>query len=137
VYAISQGYEDGNDHSELRHDPALQSAVGKLRDLASGPTICRFKNTATKETAWQMHEILVETFIAPFEKAPDELILDVDATDIPVHGAQEGKFFHGFTMTITAFCRCMCSAVTSFWLRICDRARSMRLNMRGRSWRCW
>jgi hypothetical protein len=96
VYGVALGYEDLNDHATLRNDPALQTGVDRDEALASAPTLCRLENRAERETAWAMHEVLVEQFIASFEQPPQEIVLDFDATDDPVHGEQEGKFFHGF-----------------------------------------
>ena len=96
VYGIALGNEDLNDHDTLRNDLALQTAVDRAEPLASSPTLCRLDNRAERETAWAMHEVLVEQFIASFQEPPKELILDFDATDDPVHGNQVGKFFHGF-----------------------------------------
>ena len=96
VYGIALGYEDLNDHETLRHDLALQTAVDRDESLSSPSTLCRFENRMNREAAWKMNELLVETFIASFESAPDELILDFDATDDRVHGQQEGRFFHGY-----------------------------------------
>ncbi len=96
LYAIALGYEDLNDHETLRQDVALQTAVERDQLLASASTLCRFENHADRETAWRWHEILVDQFIASFKRPPKKLILDFDATDDPVHGEQEGRFFHGF-----------------------------------------
>jgi hypothetical protein len=96
VYGIALGNEDLNDHDTLRNDLALQTAVDRVEPLASSPTLCRLENRAERETAWAMHEVLVEQFIASFREPPRELILDFDPTDDPVHGNQVGKFFHGF-----------------------------------------
>ena len=93
VYAIALGYEDLNDHDTLRSDLALQSALYRDEELASSSTLCRLENRADRATAVAMHEVLVERFIASFERAPRRLILDVDATDDRVHGDQEGRFF--------------------------------------------
>ena len=96
VYAIVQGYEDLNDHAQLREDLLLRSVLEREGALASAPTLCRLENRATRATAWALHEQLLETFIGSFSTAPEELVLDFDATDDPVHGEQEGRFFHGF-----------------------------------------
>jgi hypothetical protein len=96
VYGIALGNEDLNDHDTLRNDLALQTAVDRAEPLASSPTLCRLENGADRESAWAVHEVLVEKFIASFEQAPQEIVLDFDATDDPVHGNQVGKFFHGF-----------------------------------------
>ena len=96
LYAIALGYEDLNDHDGLRQDVALQTAVERDQWLASASTLCRFENRADRETAWQLHEVLLDQFIASFKRAPKKLILDFDATDDPVHGEQDGRFFHGY-----------------------------------------
>jgi len=96
VYAICLGYEDLNDHEALRSDPLIQTAVDKDQTLASPSTLCRFENTMGREAAVAIHNVLIDTFIASYAKAPKELILDFDATDDAVHGRQEGRFFHGY-----------------------------------------
>ena len=96
VYALALGYEDVNDHAALRHDLALQTAAERDRALASPSTLSRFENTADRSSAWRIHEVLVESFIASHPAPPAELILDFDATDDAVHGRQEGRFFHGY-----------------------------------------
>ena len=96
VFGLCQGYEDLNDHDRLRDDLALQTAVDKLKPAASSPTLCRFENRADRAAAVATQRILVEQFIASFKRAPEELVLDFDATDDPVHGNQEGRFFHGY-----------------------------------------
>jgi hypothetical protein len=96
VYALALGEEDLNDHQELRHDLALQTAVERDTPLASASTLCRFENRADRVAAWAMHEVLIEQFIASFDEPPRRLILDVDATDDAVHGQQDGRFFHGY-----------------------------------------
>ena len=96
LYAIALGYEDLNDHEALRQDVALQTAVERDQSLASASTLCRFENRADRQSAWRLHEVLMDQFIASFKRPPKKLILDFDATDDPVHGEQEGRFFHGF-----------------------------------------
>lgn len=96
IYGIAAGYEDGNDHLQLRHDPALQTAVGTTRALSSPSTLCRLENAADAQAAWRMHGVLVDGFIGSFRSPPSELILDFDATDIGVHGDQEGRAFNAF-----------------------------------------
>ena len=96
VYAIALGHEDLNDHAGLRLDPALQTAVERDRELASAPTLCRLEQRAERKAAWAIHEVLIDRFIASFDAPPEELVLDFDATDDPVHGKQEGRFFHGY-----------------------------------------
>ena len=96
IYGLALGYEDLNDHDHLRHDLGLQTATDRDRALASSPTLCRWENRADRQTAWIVNEIMVEQCIRSFKRPPEELILDFDATDDPVHGKQEGRFFHGY-----------------------------------------
>ena len=96
IYALCQGYEDLNDHDQLRGDLALQTATEQEQVLGSSPTLCRLENRMGREAAVAIHHVLVERFIASFAEPPEELILDFDATDDRVHGLQEGRFFHGY-----------------------------------------
>ncbi len=100
ITAIALGYEDLNDHQTLRADPALQIAAGKPPDadltLASPPTLCRLENRVDRNALVHIAEVLVDQFLAAHLDPPEHLILDFDATDDPVHGKQEGRFFHGY-----------------------------------------
>ena len=96
IYGLALGYEDLNDHATLRHDLALQSAVERDNALASAPTLCRMENSADRQTAWAISNLLVEKFISSFKEAPKRLVLDFDATDDRIHGQQVGRFFHGY-----------------------------------------
>jgi hypothetical protein len=96
VYSLALGYEDLNDHQTLRQDVALQTALGREEALASPSTLCRFEHQANRQVAWALNRLWVEQFIASFKEPPKELIRDFDATDDPVHGHQEGRFFHGY-----------------------------------------
>jgi len=96
VYGLALGWEDLSDHGALREDVVMQTAIGVEREVASAPTLCRLENWADKRTAWRLHQVLVDQFIASFKKAPRELVLDFDATDNPLHGQQEERFFHGY-----------------------------------------
>jgi hypothetical protein len=96
VYALALGYEDLNDHDELRNDPALQTAVGRDVELASASTLCRFENSVDEASLWALSRTLVDVFIESHDRPPDEIVLDFDATDDRVHGNQDGRFFHGF-----------------------------------------
>jgi hypothetical protein len=96
VFGLALGYEDLNDHDTLRHDLVWQSAVERDEQLASSPTLCRLENRADRKMAWAMAQVLVEGFVKSFRSAPQELILDFDATDDRVHGQQEGRAFHGY-----------------------------------------
>jgi hypothetical protein len=100
IFGIALGYEDLNDHQSLRQDPLFQliSERGIEDDLplASPPTLCRLENRVNRKALAKIAEVFVETFIASYKTIPDELILDFDATDDPVHGNQEKRFFHGY-----------------------------------------
>jgi Transposase DDE domain group 1 len=96
VFGLCQGYEDLNDHDRLRDDLALQTAVGKDQAAASSPTLCRFESRADRAAAIATQRILIEQFIASFKRAPEELVLDFDATDDLVHGQQEGRQFSAY-----------------------------------------
>jgi hypothetical protein len=95
VMALCAGWEDLNDAEELMHDPVHQLASGAEK-LGSVPTLSRFENAQNRASAWAVNEELVEQFIRSKPKAPAYLVLDFDATDTPVHGQQEGRFFHGY-----------------------------------------
>jgi hypothetical protein len=96
IYGVALGYEDLNDHTTLRRDPAWQTALERDEELASSPTLCRLENRVNRRAAFAFHRVLVEQFIASFQTVPTELVLDFDATDDRVHGNQEGRAFHGY-----------------------------------------
>ena len=96
LYALCCGYEDLNDHAALRSDPLMQTAVGRSRELGSSPTLCRLEKRATRQDVVALNRVLVEQFIASQPRAPEELVLDIDASDIPLHGDQELKEFHAY-----------------------------------------
>jgi hypothetical protein len=96
VYDLAPGWEGLNDHKALPCDVAMQTAVGVDREVASAPTLCRLENWADRATSGRLHRVLMEQFIACFTTAPKELVLDLDATDNPLHGQQEHRFFHGY-----------------------------------------
>lgn len=96
LYALCCGYEDLNDHQALRRDVLMQTAVGRDVALGSAPTLSRLDNRATRAQAWALHEVLVAQFIASHVKPPEELVLDIDASDVPLHGTQELSQFHAY-----------------------------------------
>jgi hypothetical protein len=106
IFGIAAGYEDANDHQYLRHDAAFQVAAGRTpaqsnyddehTPLASPPTHSRFENRIDSKVIFRLHEILVDTFLDSFDKPPEQIILDYDATDDPTHGNQEQCYFNGF-----------------------------------------
>ena len=105
VLAIACGWEDLNDHGTLRNDLVFQLASNRKpagrkpgqgdvdpdRPLASASTLCRLENRVDRNACVQINKLLVELFIESHKTPPQELILDFDATDDPVHGQQEGQ----------------------------------------------
>jgi hypothetical protein len=96
LYGLCCGHEDLNDHAALRNDPLMQTAVGTGEELGSSPTLCRMERRANRADVVALNRILVDQFIAAHTVAPQELILDIDASDIPLHGDQEGAEFHAY-----------------------------------------
>ena len=107
VYGLALGYEDINDHEQLRFDPVFGILVGREEPdapLAGKSTLNRMelgtgaKDRYKKITFWKdgLDELLVKVFLESHQDAPEEIILDVDTTDLPLHGKQEGRFFHGY-----------------------------------------
>lgn len=100
VLGIACGWEDLNDHHGLRVDPLMQAAserdVDEARPLASPATLCRLENRVDRDACVELSKLLVELFVESFDSPPQELVLDFDATDDPIHGSQEGRFFHGY-----------------------------------------
>ena len=108
VYGLALGYEDLNDHEQLRNDPLLRLLAGKAdveeSPLAGKSTLNRLElsngtpNRYKKITFWKagIDELFVKVFVESHATAPEQIILDVDATDLPLHGKQEGRFFHGY-----------------------------------------
>lgn len=100
IYSIALGYEDLNDQHTLRDDPALQLAAGKSPEpddpLASPPTLCRLENRVNRAALVRMSALFVERFLAAHDVPPKEIVLDFDATDDPIHGQQEERFYQGY-----------------------------------------
>ena len=118
VYALALGYEDLNDHDELRRDPLLALLAGKSdlagqqrkqerdrgKPLAGKSTLQRLEGTTDGVDRYQkircdneaIDRLLVEVFVEAQPQEPAEIILDIDATDTPFDGQQEGRFFHGY-----------------------------------------
>jgi hypothetical protein len=96
IYALALGYEDFNDHNQLRKDLALKIAVEKEDELASPSTLCRFENKFKRKLAVGIHIEMLDQFVKSFKKVPEKLILDFDATDLPIHGKQENRHYHGY-----------------------------------------
>jgi hypothetical protein len=112
VFGIALGYEDLNDHHELRHDPMMAVLAGKLaarrRDdcapVAGKSTLNRLELGRLEPSRYHkishnpiaIRRLMVDLFLEAHDRLPSEIILDLDATDDPVHGEQEGRFFHGY-----------------------------------------
>jgi hypothetical protein len=111
VFAIALGYEDLNDHDELRHDPVMATLAGKLSarrsdcaPVAGKSTLNRLELSRPEPTRYHkiaydqdaIEELTVELFLDAYKRVPKKIILDLDATDDPLHGHQEGRFFHAY-----------------------------------------
>ena len=96
IYGLCLGWSDVCDHNVLRNDLVMQTAVGRAEPLASGPTLSRVETGATSAHAAALHGVLMEQFIASHARAPKELVLDIDATHVPLHGEQERGHFHAY-----------------------------------------
>jgi hypothetical protein len=102
VFQIACGYEDQNDATTLRHDPLLKLVCGRLpdsgRDLASQPTFSRLENAVDRHTAERLAGALVHLYVRERSRTgvPQRVLIDVDGTDDPAHGDQEGVAYHGF-----------------------------------------
>jgi len=111
VFGIALGYEDLNDHDDLRRDPLMAVLAGKLKTrrkecapVAGKSTLNRLELSRLEPTRYHkishnpiaIKRLLVDLFLEAHEQVPNEIVLDLDATDDPVHGNQEGRFFHGY-----------------------------------------
>jgi hypothetical protein len=111
VFGLALGYEDLIDHDELRHDPLMAVLAGKLEarradcaPVAGKSTLNRLERSRPQPTRYHkiahdraaIEALLVTLFLEAHAKAPRQIILDLDATDDPLHGDQEGRFFHGY-----------------------------------------
>jgi hypothetical protein len=106
VLALALGYEDLNDHHTLRHDPLLAAAADKAHGevLASAPTLNRLELSSHRQGRYHkvqarpeaVRALLLKTGVQSLRRNQREVIIDLDATDDPLHGRQEGRFFHGY-----------------------------------------
>ena len=125
VFGIALGYEDLIDHDQLRHDPVLATLAGKLEakrkdcaPLAGKSTLNRLEHASSAPSRYHkighdgaaIEGLFVDLFLEAYTTPPKEIVLDLDATDDPLHGHQEGRFFHGYYGPAIAICRCTCSA---------------------------
>ncbi len=102
LYGLYCGYEDLNDHDRLRHDPLMQTAAGKVEELGSSPTFSRLETGARRADIVALNRVLVEQFVAAQARPPRELILDVDASHVPLHGDQRTLYTEGFNRFVTS-----------------------------------
>ena len=102
VFQIACGYEDQNDADTLRQDPLLKLVCGRLPDsgaaLASQPTLSRLENAVDRHTVERLALVLVDLYLRERSRlgVPRRVLIDVDGTDDPAHGDQEGVAYHGF-----------------------------------------
>ena len=107
IYGLALGYEDLNDHEQLRSDPVFGVLAGRDEGsgaLAGKSTLNRMELGAgipdryKKITFWKeaIDDLLAQVFLESQATIPEQIILDVDTTDLPLHGKQEGRFFHGY-----------------------------------------
>jgi len=111
VVGIALGYEDLNDHDELRHDPVMAVLAGKLTarredcaPVAGKSTLNRLELSRAEPTRYHkisydgaaIERLFVTLFLEAHRRPPEQIVLDLDATDDPLHGTQEGRFFHGY-----------------------------------------
>ncbi len=102
LYQIAAGYEDQNDATALRRDPLLKLVCGRLPesdpDLASQPTLSRWENAFSARDCYRLAEALGAVYLRERERdgVPTHIVLDLDSTDDPTHGEQEGSAYHGY-----------------------------------------
>ena len=108
IYGLALGYEDLNDHEQLRQDPLMRLLAGKedpgSDSLAGKSTLNRMElgdgapNRYKKITFWReaIDDLLVDIFLEAHNSAPEQIVLDIDTTDFAIHGQQEGRFYHGY-----------------------------------------
>jgi hypothetical protein len=102
VFQIACGYEDQDDADSLRRDPLFKLACGRLpetgRDLASQPTLSRLENAVDRKSCYRLAVALGELYLRERERdgVPPHIVLDLDGTDDPTHGQQEGSAYHGY-----------------------------------------
>jgi len=100
VYQIASGYEDANDATALRHDPALKLACGRAPlsgvDLASQPTLSRLEATIDEAACDRVNAVLLSQFLKASRPRPRTVVLDIDTSEHETHGQQELAFYNGF-----------------------------------------
>jgi Transposase DDE domain group 1 len=111
VFGLALGYEDLNDHDELRHDPVMAVLAGKLKarredcaPVAGKSTLNRLELSRPQPSRYHkighdpaaIEALFVTLFLEAHKVPPKEIVLDLDATDDPLHGRQENRFYHGY-----------------------------------------
>jgi hypothetical protein len=99
VYQIAAGYEDCNDADSLRHDPLFKTVCERLpqdQGLSSQPTLSRIENSLRSRFVACLVRDFEQRWLDQLEPRRQRVVLDLDATDDPAHGAQQLTFFHGF-----------------------------------------
>lgn len=122
IYGILADYADQNDHDVLRSDPIFKLICGRAisdHDLASQPTLSRFENAIDHRSFFRLQEVLLDQFIASFDKPPTHLTLDIDTFDDPTHGQQQLTFFHGFYDQYQYLPRAITCAENDLVLSVC------------------
>jgi hypothetical protein len=151
VFGIALGYEDLNDHDDLRRDPVLGPVLGRLEARRSGcaplagkSTLNRLEHAPVDGDRYRkiahdpdaIEHLFVDLFLEAHAKPPARITLDLDATDDPIHGRQEGRLAtptsspSTATTTATATCRSTCSATTICWQPSSD----VRTSTPARAW---
>jgi hypothetical protein len=149
VFGIALGYEDLIDHDHLRHDPVMAVLAGKLAarrsacaPLAGKSTLNRLELGRAEPTRYHkiahdpaaVERLFVALFLEAHKRAPEQIVLDLDATDDPIHGHQEGRF-STVTTIATATCRSTSSAAGTCWRPGCAGPTSTAPPGRSRRWR--
>lgn len=94
VFLMMQGYEDCNDEEKLQDDPVLTQAIGNA--ICSQPTLCRFENSLSKHDIFRLCNWFIDRYVANLDVDKSEIIIDLDSTDDPTHGAQQLSLFNGY-----------------------------------------
>lgn len=122
VYGILADYADQNDHDVLRSDPIFKLLCDRSiadDDLASQPTLSRFENSVEVRAFFRLNDMLLDRFIASFDRPPRHLTLDIDPFDDPTHGQQQLTFFHGYYGQYQYLPRAITCAENDLVLNIC------------------
>jgi len=149
IFGIALGYEDVLDHDDLRHDPMMAVLAGKLEarrkncaPVAGKSTLNRLELGKPEPTPYHkighdpqaIENLLIDLFVEAHARPPRQIILDLDATDDPLHGHQEGRFFHGY-YDCYCYLPLTSSATGTSWRPNCAVPTSTPAPGRSRRWR--